>query len=84
MEMYYLVQAQYPDGSTNAMMKPEGQIIRDLGYRDCSDTEYEVYDVSSFGKIVKLEEVAGSQPNHHCLVNPETGETVIEGFSPEH
>ena len=84
MEKYYLVQARYPDGTTGAMLKPAAQIIRDLGFRDCSGTEYEVYDVSEYGKVVKLEEVAGDAPNHQKLVNPETGETVIEGYSPEH
>lgn len=84
MEKYYLVQARYPDGTTGAMMKPAAQIIRDLGFRDCSGTEYEVYDVSEYGKVVKLEEVAGDSPNHQRLINPETGETIIEGYSPEH
>ena len=86
MEKYYLVQALYPNGETNAMMKPAAQIIRDFGFRDCSDTEYEVYDVSEFGKVVKLEHwPAISAPfNYHRFVNPENGEVVFEGYSPEH
>lgn len=84
MEKYYLVQALYPDSTENVMLKPEAQIIRDLGFRDCSGTEYRVYDVSKFGFVVKLEEVAGDAPNHQILVNPETGLVVIEGYSPEH
>lgn len=86
LEKYFLVQALYLDGDMIAMAKPASQIIRDLGFRDCSGTEYEVYDVHTFGKVVKLVEVAGANepPNYHRLINPETGETAIEGYSPEH
>lgn len=86
MEKYYLVQARYPDGTTGAMLKPAAQIIRDLGFRDCSGTEYEVYDVSEYGKVVKLQEATNwvLPHNYQCLVNPETYEIVIEGYSPEH
>lgn len=86
MEKYYLVQARYPDGTTGAMMKPAAQIVRDLGFRDCSGTEYEVYDVSEFGKVVWLQEATtfNEPPNYHALVNMETGAVVIEGYSPEH
>lgn len=86
MEKYYLVQARYPDGTTGAMLKPAAQIIRDLGFRDCSGTEYEVYDVSEYGKVVKLQEATtfNAPPNYQCLVNPESGTVVIVGYSPEH
>lgn len=86
MEKYYLVQARYPDGSTGSMLKPAAQIVRDLGFRDCSDTDYEVFDVSEYGKVVKLQDATtfNAAPNYHCLINPENGAIVIAGYSPEH
>ena len=86
MEKYYLVQARYPDGSASAILKPAAQIIRDLGFRDCSGTEYEVYDVSEYGKVVRLQEATtwDAPHNYQCMVNPETKKVEFDGYSPEH
>ena len=82
----YLVQEKLPDGEMFAKMKPATEIINDFGFRDCTDAEYEVYDVSEFGKIIKLEHwPAISAPfNYHRFVNPESRKVVFEGYSPEH
>lgn len=82
----YFVQTKYPDGEISGGMHTPQQIIDMFGFRDCSGCEFEVYDVSEFGKIVKLEEQGDimSPSNYHRLTNILTEDTVIEGYSPEH
>lgn len=84
--MIYLVQTLYPDGNCGAEIKHSQEIITMFGMRDCTDCEHEVYDISDYGNVVKLEHwPAISAPfNYHRFVNPENGEVVFEGYSPEH
>lgn len=73
------------DGSETAELKhSEAHVIERLGYRDCSGEEIKVYDVSEFGQVIPLEEVAGYAPNYHRLIDPQTGRVVIEGYSSIH
>lgn len=82
----YLVQTKHPDGSVTADFMFPSAIIDIFGFRDCTDCEHEVFDVSQFGKIIKIEhEPATSAPfNYHRFVNTETGDTEFEGSSLEH
>lgn len=82
----YFVQTMFPDGEIGGSMNTAVEIISMFGFRDCTDCEFKVYDVSEFGKVVELEHwPAISAPfNYHRFVNPESGEVVFEGYSPEH
>lgn len=84
----YLLQIKHPDGTVSAELYFEQQIIDLYGFRDCSSDEYEVYDISIFGRALKLEEKSDSfgEPNYHrfCLPKSLGGSTVFSGFSPEH
>lgn len=81
----YLLQIRYDDGSVGATMAAPSAIINKYGFRDCSNEEYEVYDVSEFGKIVKLMHfTVPGHPNWHRFVVPGEIIPAFEGFSPEH
>lgn len=82
----YLVQAKYPDGEIEAYMRNAYAICDMFGFRDCTDCEYEVFDVSEFGKVVRLEHNYPCLPNCtvHEFINTETGEVEFEGVSAEH
>lgn len=83
----YFVQCLYPDEKTVGLeVLTDTEIVEKVGFRDCSDCEYTVYAAREFGHVVKLTYVpAASAPfNYHKFVDPETGETVIEGYSTEH
>ena len=83
----FLLQVKYPDGEISSSVQPEVVIINRFGFSDCEpDVEYEVFDLSDFGHPVRLEHIpAMSAPfNHHVFISTETGEVMIEGYSPEH
>ena len=80
----YLLQTRYDDGSVGAAMAAWPAIIHRIGFSDCSGEEHEVYDVSEFGKVVKLEHNYGDRFNYHIFTRTDTGEVVFEGESPEH
>lgn len=82
----YLLQERLPDGSASGTVCAPGPIIRAFGFRDCTDSEYEVYEISEFGRVTKLEhEATVTAPfNYHKFINPETGEVAFDGYSPVH
>lgn len=83
----YLLQVLHEDGVVTAEIKfHSAHLIERLGHRDCSGEEIKIFDVSTFGAAVPLQEVAvpGEPPNYHRLINPETGRIVIEGYSSIH
>lgn len=84
----YLVQCKDPDGNVTFGLYTEQQVINLYGFRDCSNCEYEVYDVHRFGHAVRLREYCDShgEPNYHRFCYPKQlgGHIVISGFSPEH
>ena len=80
----YLLQIRFDDGSVGATVAHWPAIIQRVGFSDCSGEECEVYDVSEFGKVVRLEHFCGKRPNHHIFVRADTGEVEFEGDSPEH
>lgn len=82
----YFIQTRHPDGKIESGIGASNQIIYMFGFRDCTDCEFEVYDVSEFGKVVKLEHKPATQApfNYHSFINTETGEVEFEGYSPEH
>ena len=84
--MKFLVQILYDDGSIEINTCRPREIIEMFGFRDCTGAEYEVYDASEFGKIVKLDYVPSvSAPfNFHRFINSETGDVAIAGYSTEH
>lgn len=84
--MKYFVQTKYDDGEIGGSMNTAPQIIEMFGFRDCTDCEYQVYDVSEFGKVVELLHIpAISAPfNYHTFVSSRTGEVIFEGYSQEH
>lgn len=83
--MKYLVQCQYPDGSISCEMCSDVQIIEMFGFRDCTDCEYEVYDVSRFGAAEKLvHKPAMEAPfNYHEFCDSH-GTVLFSGYSSEH
>ena len=80
----YLLQTRHDDGFVGANMLAAPPIITMYGFQDCTGEEYEVYDVSEFGKVVKLEHSYGKRPNYHYFIRTDTGEVEFEGESPEH
>ncbi len=82
----YLVQTRHDDGEVSGSMNAPAEIIEMFGFTDCTGCEYEVFDVSEFGKVVRLEYCpATSAPlNYHCFVSTATGEVMFDGYSTEH
>lgn len=82
----YLLQTRFPDEVVGASMEYPHHIIEAYGFRDCTDFEYEVYSVNSFGEIIKLEHIPAVKApfNYHQFLNPKTGEVEFEGYSTEH
>lgn len=82
----FFVQTKDCDGEVSLSINTGPQIVEMMGFRDCTDCEYEVFLAEKFGKAVKLEYIPRmSAPyNLHTFVNPENGEVVIEGYSKEH
>lgn len=83
----YFVQTKYPDGEIGGSMHTAQQIIDMFGFRDCTDCEFEVFDITvAFGSMVRLiHEPAVSAPfNFHSFINSATNEVEFEGYSPEH
>lgn len=83
--MKYLVQCKYPDGSVSCGMYSDIRIIEMFGFRDCTDCEYEVYDVSRFGTVKKLIYKPATQApfNYHEFCDTD-GTVLLSGYSPEH
>lgn len=82
----YLLQERRVDGSAVPTICTPGNVIRAYGFQDCTDAEYEVFEISVFGEVTKLEHEAQTQPpfNYHRFINTKTGEVAFDGFSPEH
>lgn len=82
----YLVQCLHDDGTIECSMEWPRTIIEFFGFRDCTNCEYQVYDTSVFGQMLKVEhEPSTFAPfNYHKFVNPRTGEVVFDGYSTEH
>lgn len=86
MENKYFVQCKHPDGAVSLDVLTDMDIVEKVGFRDCTDCEYEVFSGSVFGRAVKLEYVPATEApfNYHKFINPETGTVVISGYSTEH
>lgn len=82
----FFVQTKYPDGEIGLSVNTEAQILEMMGFRDCTDCEYEVFSADEFGKVVRLEYIPRTDApfNLHIFVDSTTGEYVIEGYSTEH
>lgn len=82
----YFVQTKYEDGGIVTSLRTERQILEMFGFRDCTNEEYAVFDVSEFGKVKKLEyKPAMHAPyNFHTFIDPETGKVEFDGFSAPH
>lgn len=82
----YIVQTRYPDGEISLSVNHPAAIIDMFGFRDCTDCEFEVFDGSIFGSMVRLiEEPIVSSPFYfHRFINSATHEVEFEGFSKEH
>lgn len=82
----YFVQTLYPDGTVDGGMHTAGQIIDMFGFRDCTDCEFEVYEIGTFGSMIRLVyEPADSAPfNFHRFINSATKMVEFEGCSKEH
>lgn len=83
----YFVQTKYPDGEIGGSMNTSQQIIDMFGFRDCTDCDFEVFDITvAFGSMVRLiYEPATKAPfNFHRFISSATNEIEFEGYSPEH
>jgi len=82
----YFVQTLYPDGEVGGSMNTANQIIEMVGFSDCTDCKFEVFDISKFGSMVRLVyEPADHAPfNYHRFINSATKEVEFEGYSREH
>lgn len=82
----FFVQTKYPDGEVGLSVNTEVQIVEMMGFRDCTNCEYEVFAAGEFGAPVRLEYVPSvSAPfNYHRFIDPRTGADEISGYSTEH
>ena len=82
----YFVQTKHPDGEIDLSVNTAAQIIEFFGFRDCTDCEFEVFDGTVFGSMIRLiyEPAAHAPFNFHRFINSATKEVEFEGFSKEH
>lgn len=82
----YFVQTKHPDGEIELSVNTAGQIIEFFGFSDCTGCEFEVFDGTVFGSMIRLVyEPATSAPfNFHRFINSATKQVEFEGFSKEH
>ena len=82
----YIVQTKHPDGTIDLSVNTANQIIEFVGFRDCTDCEFEVFDGTIFGSMVRIiEEPTESPPfNFHRFINSATHKVEFEGYSKEH
>lgn len=83
---HYLLQTKFENGIVEASMERPAHIIEMVGFADCSGCQYEVFDVSEFGSMIRLiPEVSMTAPfNYHAFYNPATKKIEFEGYSTEH
>mgnify|MGYP007098662163 CR=1 FL=1 len=82
----FFVQQMSPDGEVSLSVNTANQIVEMMGFRDCTDCDFEVFSGNEFGKVVKLEYIPSVEAPHnlHIFKDPTTGEDVIKGYSTEH
>lgn len=82
----YFVQTRSPDGEISLSVNTEQQILEMVGFRDCTDCDYEVFAADEFGKVANLLYwPATSAPfNYHRFYNPQTEKMEFSGYSTEH
>ena len=78
----YLVQ-RMSDGEVFLSLMTEGTLIDYIDMSDCYDEDYEIFDVSEFGKIKSLHYV-GWQPRCLIEIADEDGNIVISGYGTDH
>ena len=84
MDKNYLVQMLFDDGESSARLMNERELIDFVNMDDCySEIEYEVYDVSVFGKINQLHYVGWQKG---CLIElaDNDGNIVVSGYGEDH
>lgn len=81
----YFVQCIDSNGDVTGSMNTMPEIAEMFGFRDCTDCDYRVFDISEFGRVRVIIHVgAVSAPfNHHKFLSMD-GEVVYEGYSTEH
>lgn len=80
--MKFLVQRRIDDEVYSTIMT-ELQLIDYISMDDCHDESYEIYDISTFGKVKKLNYV-GWQPMCLIEIADENGEVVLRGYGTDH
>lgn len=82
----FFVQTKSPDGESSLSINTSAQIVEMMGFRDCTDCEYEVFAGNEFGALIRLEYVPSvSAPfNYHRFIDPRTGADEISEYSTEH
>lgn len=83
MNKNYLVQMLF-DGESSAKLMTERELIDFVNMDDCyPEIEYEVYDVSVFGKINQLHYVGWQKG---CLIElaDDEGNVVVSGYGEDH
>ena len=80
----YVVQTQEPDGTISLSLNTPHQIVDFYGFSDCSGCNFDVFDGSKLGEMVKLAHLIGDRPNHHVFIRSDTEEIEFEGYSTEH
>ena len=80
--MKFLVQRRIDDEVYSTIMT-ELQLIDYISMDDCHDESYEIYDISTFGKVKKLHYV-GWQPMCLIEIADENGEVVLSGYVTDH
>ena len=82
----YLVQTMTEDGDVFSTMETIYEITEDFGFRDCTNYDFKLFDVSTFGEVVEIVHVPAVEApfNYHLFINSKTGEVEYEGYSAEH
>ena len=79
----FLVQRKFPDGDVATSLMNEHQLISYINMDDCHDEEYELYDVTIFGKVTPCY-YTGWQPGCLIEVADENGEILLSGYGEDH
>lgn len=80
----YFVQTLDEKGNLHLSVNTQEEIIRMVGYEDCSGCEHAIFKCIAFEEITPLRHQLGERPNIHIFIDETTGDVEFMGESPEH
>lgn len=83
MKMQHFLVQKHIEGEVCAKIYTETELISYLNMSDCSDEEYRIYDISTFGEVKEVF-YKGWQPNCLIEVIDSDGNIIVRGYGTEH